>query len=304
MNQIIRPELLPRRTDDDSFIGYRYVRRLQADGTETVDEVPLTEADLLYPEEGDWIVQKPPHTRDFGYCLFNLRGYYKEKGDSSVVILGDNRVDFGVKGLQPLGPDILVLFDVDEWLQPGTYRLKVDGGRIVLAIEIASPTTRKVDVGPKVDLYHRAGIPLYIIVDRGPKGDRPAKIIARRRTRTGWQMLDLDAQGRLSLAPVPLLLGIEDGLTWLYDVATGERLLDLDDYQKDIHAARARIEEEARARKKAEAKVKRAETQARKEAEDRKMADVKTKEAVEAQAALEKRVRELEKQLRRQQGKS
>ncbi len=290
MNQLIRPELLARPIDDDSFIGYRYVRRVQADGTEAYDEVPLTEEDLLYPEEGDWIVQKPPHTRDFGYCLFNLRGYYKEKGDESVVVLGDNRVDFGVPGLQPLGPDILVLFDAPGWTQPGTYRLKVDGGVIVLAIEIASPTTRRVDVGAKAGLYHRAGIPLYIIVDRGPKGDRPARIIARRRMRTGWKMLDLDPQGRLSLVPVPLLIGIEDGLTWLYDVATGERLADLEDFQKDMHAARARIEEETEARMKAEAKAKRAESRARKAATER--------------AEAEKRIRELEKQLRKQQGKS
>jgi Uma2 family endonuclease len=299
MNQIIRPELLPQRagTDDDSFIGYRYVRRQGPDGTDIYDEVPLTEEDLLYPEEGDWIVQKPPHSRDFGYCMFNLRGFFKQRGDSSVVVLGDNRVDFGVRGLQPLGPDILVLFDVPEWRQPGTYQLRVDGGSPVLAIEITSPTTRKADVGPKVDLYHRAGIPLYVIVDRGPRGDRAARIIGRRRTPAGWEMLDLDARGRLSLDPVPLEIGIEDNLTWLYDIATGERLPDPEDFQRDREAMRAQIEGEVKARKKAEASTKRAQARAKK-------AEAKVKEEAEAREELEKRIRELEKQLRRRKGKS
>jgi len=220
-------------------------------------------------------------------------------------------VDFAIRGLQPLGPDILVLFDVREWLQAGTFHVSVEGGRPVLAMEITSPSTRRADVGPKVNLYHRAGIPLYVIVDRGPTGEGPARIIGRRRTATGWERLPLDPQGRLNLAPVPLLLGIEDELTWLYDRITGERLLDPVENPLALREARAQAEEALQARKKAEAAAKRAQIRARKaeaktlkETETRKQAQARVKEEADARAELEKRIRDLEKQLRKQQGKS
>jgi len=273
MNQIVRPELLPKRQPDDQpFYGWRYIKRTQPDGTEKHEEVPLRKEDLLYPEEGDIVVQKPPHLRDLEYCHINLMAWYKD--DPSVVVLGDCRIDFGVLGVQPLGPYIVTLFGVRQWLEQGTFRLAEEGGRPVLVIEITSPSTQDTDVGPKTELYHRAGVPLYIIVDRGPKGEDPAQLIGRRRTAKGWSQLKPDSRGRLKLAPIPLFIGIEDELTWFYD-AEGNRLPDPVDSTAAAREAREKAREETEARKKAEARAKKA----------------------------EKRIRELEKQLRDQQGK-
>jgi hypothetical protein len=179
---------------------------------------------------------------------------------------------------------------VRQWLRNPTYQLVVEGGRPVLVVEIASPGTYNNDVGIKRDLYHRVGVEHYVIVDRGPRNEDPARLIGYERTPQGWRDMAPDAQGRLTLAPVPLLIGIEDDRPWLYDAATGERL-------PDHTEAVAKAREEGQARKKAEAKAKRAEARA-------KRAEAKMKEAAEAQAQLEKRVRELEKQLRRRKGNS
>jgi hypothetical protein len=280
MNQIIRPELLPKRQQDDQpFYGWRRIKRTQADGTVTYEEVPLRQEDLLYPEEEDHVVYEPVHTRDFKYCSDALETFYHD--DPSVVVLSDNRVDFGTVGVRPLGPDILVLFDVREWLRNATYQLAVDGGRPVLVVEIASPGTYNNDVGIKRELYHRVGVQHYVIVDRGPRNEAPARLIGYERTRRGWRTMRPDAQGRLTLAPVPLLIGIEDDRPWLYDAATGERL---PDHTEAVLKAR----EGEKARKKAEARAKRAENKARKDAT--------------ALADAEKRIRELEEQLRRQGG--
>ena len=46
------------------------MRVVAPDGTETVDQVPLTLDDLLFPEEDDFIVQTQGHVND----MFYLKG--------------------------------------------------------------------------------------------------------------------------------------------------------------------------------------------------------------------------------------
>jgi hypothetical protein len=254
-----------KRADEQPFYGWRYIKRKQPDGTEKYEEVELRQEDLLYPEQEDHPVYEWVHTRDWIYCSNALETLYTS--EPNVLVLSHCRVDFGVKGIRPLGVDVLVLFDVGQWMRRGTFQLAKVGGRPVLAIEITSPGTYENDIGIKRDLYYRVGIQRYVIVDRGPKNEDSVRLIGYARTPKGWRTTRLDAQGRLSLAPVPLRLGIEDDHPWFYNATTGERLLD--------HAGA---------------------TMGRREAE------AKAREA-EARAELEKRVRELEKQLRRQKRK-
>src|SRR5262249_58397884 len=115
-----------------------------------------TEEDLLFPEEGDFHVNPPAHLVDLEYCHISLTSLYA--GDQSVVVLGDCRVDYGVEGVRPLGPDILVIFDVREWLRRGTFRFAEEGGRPILVIEICSPGSRNNDLEAKVALYYRVGV--------------------------------------------------------------------------------------------------------------------------------------------------
>lgn len=275
MRQLLRADALACEADakDDPFrYGWRYVRRTQPDGTEVVDQVPLSLDDLLYPEEGDSVVQEPLHLRDFLYCHSTLEACYAAQ--PGVVVLGDCRVDWGVAGVRPLGPDIVVFFDVQQWLRRGTFHLAEEGGRPVLVVEVASPSTRGHDLGIKFDLYHRVGVSKYVIVDRGPQGDAPVRLLGYQRNSTGWDPLPVDAQGRLDLAPVGLLLGLEADQLWLYDAVTGAREPDRTEWRQALLDAEARAHD-AEARAQAEA---------------------------QARAALEERLRVVEAQLRRQQG--
>jgi colicin import membrane protein len=265
--------------DNPFRYGWRYVRRVQPDGTTVIDQIPLTFEDLLYPEEGDFVVQEPVHTRDFIYCHSTLEAFYA--AEPSVVVLGDCRVDWGVAGVRPLGPDILVLFDVRQWLRRGTYRLVEEGGCPVLVIEIVSPSTRPHDLRAKRRLYYRVGVQKYVLIDRGPQNSDPVRLFGYQRGPRGWRRLRPDAHGRLDLAPVGMLLGSADDRPWLYDTVTGVRAPDRTEWQHVLTVT------ETRAQK--------AETRAQE-------AGTRAQEEVQARAALEARVQALEAQLRRQQG--
>ena len=275
MRPVTRADKIPRQDtpeDDPCRYGWRYVRRLRPDGKEVIEEVPLREEDLLYPEEGDFVVYEPIHTRDFIYCQSTLEAFYASQ--PNVVVLGDCRVDWGIAGVRPLGPDVLVLFDVPQWQRRATFRLAEESGRPVLVLEIASPNTRKYDLGIKRTLYYRVGVQKYVIVDRGPQNDAPARLRGYQRGPTGWRLLRPDAEGRLDLAPVAFRLGIADDRPWLYDATTGVRAPDRTELQQALTGAETRARE----------------------------AEAQVREAAQARAALEAQVRALEEMLRHQQG--
>src|SRR5262245_18981532 len=90
--------------------GWRYVHIVRPDGTEDLDQVPLTLEDVLHPEVGDIIVESDPHTSDRGY----LYSVFKARlgNDRTKLVLSDCQVDFNIPGVKPLCPDIAVFFNV------------------------------------------------------------------------------------------------------------------------------------------------------------------------------------------------
>ena len=125
----------------------------------------------------------------------------------------------------------------------------MDGGRPVLVVEIAAPSTRVYDLGIKLDMYYQVGVQKYVIVDRGPQGDDPVRLLGCQRGPGGWLPLPPDAQGRLDLAPVGLLLGTAEDRPWLYDAVTGARESDRTEWRHVLAEteARAALEERLRA---------------------------------------------------------
>ncbi len=284
--------------DDPFRYGWRYVRRVLPDGSDTYDEIPLTLEDLLYPEEGDHAVHEPEHTRDFVYCHSNLEGFYA--GRPEVVVLGDCRVDWGVAGVRPLGPDILVLFEVRTWRRAPTFHVATEGGRPVLVIEIASPSTRRYDLGTKLALYHQVGVEKYVIVDRGPANADPVRLLGYQRGPTDWLPLSPTAQGRLDLAPVALQLGIEEERPWLYDTTTGARLPDCTEWQQTLSQAQTRAHEAENRAHEAESRAHEAAARAQAEVQARLAAEARAAAEAQARLALEARLRALEEQQRGQ----
>ena len=154
--------------------------------------------------------------------------------------------------------------------------MAVEGAKPALVVEITSRSTRKNDLGIKVDFYHRAQVPLYVIVDAvGHGAKRRVKLIGYRYTRKAYKPIAPRKDGRIYLEPLRLWLGIthdrRTGFVRLacFDPATGQELGDytaisqaLAESEHQLAKAEARAEAEARARAEAEERV-RAEALAR-----------------------------------------
>jgi colicin import membrane protein len=280
-----KPELDPYR------YGWREVTVKSADGTETSDAVPLTEEDVLFPEVGDFIVQSTCHNSDvqyFGYvCEARLAG------EPAAVVISDCLVDWNLRGVRPLGPDIAVFFGVER-VDEGweTFDVAAEGAEPALVVEVTSRSTRKNDLGPKVKFYQRAKVPFYLIADAtGLGAKRRITLIGRRYTARGYKEVQPDDQGRIHLEALGLLVGVTrdrpgdgDRLA-CYDPVTGA---ELGNYTAVVEALAAAEARERAAQRTARAEARRADAEARR-------ADAEA----QARAAAEKRIRELEAELKR-----
>jgi Uma2 family endonuclease len=232
--------------EDPWRYGYRHIRHEGADGSVSYEEVPLRKEDLLYPEEGDRVLNTDGHTSDCMYLWGALKAWAAAFPDAKAFY--DHRIDWGVAGLRPLGPDVALFRDVrDPWDRGrGTFPVARFGARTLLVIEVTSFDTRDNDVGVKVELYHRAGVPLYVIVDRPEASGAPDLRLLGYRADPAhpdrYAQASPDDRGRLWLEPVRLWLAAENGRAVLYD-EHGRRILD---HQEAVHAAagaEARIRE-------------------------------------------------------------
>jgi colicin import membrane protein len=291
----------PPEPEVDPFrYGWRYVEVIRPDGTIDFDQVPLTLEDTLHPELGDFIVNTHGHNEG---CLY-LKSVLKARlaGDPSAVVLSDCRVAF-VPELRPLGPDIVVFFGVRQVRNWGTFDAVQEGARPALVIEITSPETRSNDVGIKVEYYHQAGVPLYVIIDdREVGGQRRLQLIGHRHTPDGYEPLEPDERGRLWLEPVRLWLGVTGDRVACYDPDTDQEIGDYVELSRAMVAEAEARAAEAQARVEAEARA-RAEAQARVEAEARARVEAEARAAeARARADLQARLLEMEAEIRRLRG--
>jgi colicin import membrane protein len=252
--------------------GWRFVRRDLPQGGYTLDQVPLTLEDVLYPEVGDFVVHSKGHEDACRYladvCNARLRG------DPSAVVLHDVRVAWDVPELRPNGPDSAVIRGVREQRNWSTFDVAEEGVRPELIIEVTSPKTRSNDLLEKVEIYALASVPHYVIVDiRKWKGQETLYLLSYQLTPKGYEAGAKGERGWLWLEPVGVWLGIRDDHLQCFDEA-GQPIGDY------ISVDAARAEAETRAA---------AEAKARTEAETR----ANTAEA---------RLRELEAELRRLRG--
>jgi Uma2 family endonuclease len=305
--------------EDPWRYGWRYVKHTLPDGREEFKQVPLKQEDLLHPQEEDFHVQTRGHIRDCRYLSMTLAR--RLKGRPGVVVFDDMRTDFGIEGVEPLGPDVEVFTEVPPtWnSRRATFYRAQEKAQPLLVIEVTSASTRHNDFGIKMEFYRQAGAPVYAIVDRHDEPDEPLEVSALgfRLTPDGYVPLPPDGQGRVWLETVGLWLGAENGEAFLYDQA-GVRIEAIEDIadaalqalaraeeradethslmDEEVRARReaeSRAEQEARARAEAQAQV-REEARARAEAEARaRAAEARAGEEARLRAVLEARLNDL-----------
>ena len=218
----------------DSFrYGSRWRRVRLPNGEVTEQQVPLTVEDLLDPQPGDEVTQSDPHFEFLVQLATLLRGHYLPRED--VMVAGDMKMMWGVPGLKQPAPDIAVIPGVRRKYDPdrGSFDVRKEGASPCLVIEVVSALdseVRRNDYEKKVEIYERAKVPEYLILDP------PTAVTQGRLLWTGYRLdaggryrrIQPDAQGSLLSETTGLLFGTEgDGKTLsILDARTGERLLD------------------------------------------------------------------------------
>ena len=142
----------------------------------------------------------------------------------------------------------------------------------------------------KVDYYHRAKVPLYVIADVREQGeDRVIELIGYRYQRTGYQRIPLDERGWIRLEPVQLWLGLSRDRLGNYErLACFDRIgTEVGDYTAISTALAA--ETRARARRR---RGRRPKLEARAEAEARATAEAEARAVAEERATVEAEARE------------
>jgi colicin import membrane protein len=287
MSTVTRSPTPPPRFPDEShpfFYGWRDVLVRRPDGTEDIDQIPLTAEDVLHPEDGDHVVHSTAHNNDLNYLASVFRALLAN--DPHALVLSDCGVDWHLPGEKDVSPDIAVVFGVKQ--QRGDWPMfDVDAEytRPALVIEVTSPSTRSGDFGKKVGYYHRAGVPTYIIADarESPSGRR-LELIEYRYAAKRYERIAPNAGGRIRLEALNVWLGIT-----LYRTTGTDRLAcfdpDTNEEIGDYTAVRQAHANELEARLRAEAQTAEALAQAAAEAQ--------------ARIAAEARIRELEALLKR-----
>jgi colicin import membrane protein len=297
----VRTQRAQRLRSDESdpfFYGWRYVHVQRADGTEDIDQVPLTLEDVLHPQEGDHIVNSTEHADDVIY-LRDVSGA-RLIDDPHAVVLFDCGVDFNLPRIKPLCPDLAVFFGIARRRGFSMFNVKKERAKCALVVEVTSDSTRKTDFGKKFKYYYRAGVAMYVIVNEfmENKTHRRLELIGYRHAPSGYERIPLSADGRIWLEALGVWLGVSPQSTTggdrvaCFDAATNQEIADY------AGISRARDLAEAKATK---AQQKAASAEAKAASAEAKAARVQKKAAAETQARMAAlaRIRELETLLKR-----
>ncbi|HEX4963356.1 MAG TPA: Uma2 family endonuclease [Thermoanaerobaculia bacterium] len=241
-------ELRPAPDDADPFrYGWR-PRYVHLPGGEVEEErIPLTAEDLLDPQLGDVdLTQGGPHAKLSQRLGGILELFFEDEPD--VLIISDVKILWGIPGLKEPAPDAAVIRGVRDKEELGeVFDVQLEGVRPCLVIEVVSPKyaeIRRNDYVEKKEIYERAGIPEYLIVE--PFRLRGIPIRQWTGYRLGpdgrYRRIEPDGEGRLHSETTGLLFGIdEEGSLLVINARTGERLLDLNQLSSARKAAEAEI---------------------------------------------------------------
>ena len=191
---------------DPYCYGWREIPRPLPNGNTIYERVPLTLEDILHPQVGDFRMHTEEHERFCAY-LYNVLTA-QVANDPTAIILHDVRVAWAHSEIKPHGPDLSVIFNVDQRQNWSTFSEIAEATKPSLIIEVTSPGTYFVDLEKKVDHYAQVSVPFYAIVDIAIRRDMPEKrLLGYQLTEDGYQSITPNANGWLWLAPVNLWLG-------------------------------------------------------------------------------------------------
>ncbi len=218
------------------------------DGSLELLELPLTPELFLDPELDDKMVQGEWHGNTGAEISSLLRAWFKQQ-PGGVRVLYDMKHLLG-PGLPAPAPDVSVVHGLRDPTPLDSLDLQKEGVRPSLVIEVVSPLSarvRETDLGRKVQLYQRVGIPEYLIVDTSARkrARRVYSLLGYRLDATGrYQPIQPDAQGRLRSETTGILfqVGPTGDRVLLFEAATGRQLLNLEELDERAQTAEAKFQ--------------------------------------------------------------
>ncbi|MDM8558373.1 Uma2 family endonuclease [Candidatus Parabeggiatoa sp. HSG14] len=267
---------------EEFTIGWRYVTKTLPSGEKTYYQIPLIAEDLLDPQWGDQVVQNSEHQEANTDIFMTLKNHYAS--DSTIRVFSDLKMRWGIPELKEPAPDIAVIPNLkNKKASRSSFDVIKEGTRPCLIIEMMSEGYPGDDT-KKVDIYEKAGVAEYIIINPHPNEAPPYfEIWGYQLNSIGkYQRITPNKQGQLLSQTTDILFCLSE---------KGQRLR-LKDTVTDKWLRTA--SEERDDRLKAEKKVQ-AETNARQKAETQAQAEALARQDAEARIQwLEQRLRELE----------
>lgn len=235
---------IPEESSDDPFrLGWRFRRVRLPDGRADLVEEPLTVEDLLDPQLGDHVVQNSWHVATVHRLFEILSRRYKPHPE--VFVSCDLKMIWGIQGLPNPAPDVAVIPGVrDKGRMRRSFQVLKEGTRPAFVIEVVSeePEHQSADHEEKVEIYERAQVPEYIILDPPSPPEDRCRLTGYRLNAAGrYEPIVPDAEGRLLSRTTGLWLVPAQRTVHLIDTATGEQLLTGEEEADQLRAELERL---------------------------------------------------------------
>jgi Uma2 family endonuclease len=243
---------LPEESDP-FYWGSRLVRAVGDDGESYLQEVPLTRSDILDPQEGDMMMQGPVHDYVARTLTDMIDRWFNAK---DVAVYHDVKILWGIEGLSDPAPDISVIKGVRDKLAAdrASFSVAEEGVRPCLVIELISPRYEEIDRRDKLQIYERAGVPEYLIID---VTSTPVAIDAFRMSPAGTYLRCPSGRFESHTTGLRFRPGTGHLEIIVEDAATGERLLTSQEEAEARRAAEKRAAQAEAAREALEAELNR-----------------------------------------------
>lgn len=219
----------PSSWSDDPFrYGWRWKAVRLPNGKVVDQQIPLTPDDLLDPQLGDEVPQSDPHSIVATALYEILKRHF---APLDVTVFFDMKIEWGIPGLPGPSPDVMVLRGLPQREGRTIYRVAEERVLPCLILEVASFSDAEVynnDHVKKVEIYQKAGVPEYLIVDPPfPPEDRLTLTGYRLAPDGRYRRIEPDSRGLLRSGTTGLFFApSEDGSTVrVGDAETGEWLL-------------------------------------------------------------------------------
>lgn len=138
-------------------------------------------------------------------------------------------------------PDIMAVKGVDVNVKRRSFKTWVEKAVPCWVLELTSKKTAKEDQGEKKELYRRLRVREYFLFD--PLDEYlPQQLMGFRLVGGDYQPMKLDDDGGLTSKELGLRFVPEGDQLAVFDVATGERVLDLEESQERTDALREQNE--------------------------------------------------------------